>query len=93
MYFFTVREECPSNKDGQPRRKVRARPGMAAASWKATGPVREIRRPETGEVVGKRRMLTYCSGRPSEDKYSMREYVLEGSKVRTTNVTSCLKSK
>jgi hypothetical protein len=55
--------------------------------------VREIRRPETGEVVGKRRMLTYCSGRPSEDKYSMREYVLEGSKVRTPNVTSCLKSK
>jgi hypothetical protein len=65
VFFFTVREECPLNKDGQPRWKVQPKPGRATASWKATRPVLEIRRPQTGEVIGKRRMLTYCSGCPN----------------------------
>ncbi|CAM0874344.1 unnamed protein product [Alopecurus aequalis] len=78
-FFFTVREESQTNKVGQPRRKLRA--GGVAASWKATGSVLEIHRPGTKEVVGTRRMLTYHTGRRKEDKYSMKEYVLEGSQM------------
>ncbi|PNT64247.1 NAC domain-containing protein 26-like [Brachypodium distachyon] len=86
-YFFTKREPCLTNKEGDPRRKLNDVVGVSAG-WKSSGKTEEFFRGPSGQLVGTRKLLVYYIGGEA-DKWTMHEYILADCKDQMDQFVLC----